>query len=161
MRPRTDRQTHRRAWPQYISRHLRLTRNVNRVHVTLLLVSVKRRSACMSCQPVTNHYVPSYPAISQPGRAQRNGRHNQEEPFCATLRLLSAWLTEWKPKKASPHTEANSARRHYFHVNVWSQESGRQCKELEHLEIENNTRFSDCELHIMMLFHFFSFWDSC
>jgi len=32
MRPRTDshtdRQTHRRAWPQYISRRLRLTRNV-------------------------------------------------------------------------------------------------------------------------------------
>jgi len=28
MRPRTDRQTHRRAWPQYISRGLRLTRNV-------------------------------------------------------------------------------------------------------------------------------------
>ena len=28
MRPRTDRQTHRRAWPQYISCGLRLTRNV-------------------------------------------------------------------------------------------------------------------------------------
>jgi len=28
MRPRTDTQTHRRAWPQYISRGLRLTRNV-------------------------------------------------------------------------------------------------------------------------------------
>jgi len=40
MRPRTDTQTHRRAWPQYISRGLRLTRNVmtrnnslNKVHV--------------------------------------------------------------------------------------------------------------------------------
>jgi len=32
MRPRTDRQTHRRAWPQYISRRLRLTRNVIRLH---------------------------------------------------------------------------------------------------------------------------------
>jgi len=30
MRPRTDRQTHRRAWSQYISRPLRLTRNVTR-----------------------------------------------------------------------------------------------------------------------------------
>ena len=28
MRPRTDRQTHRHAWPQYILRRLRLTRNV-------------------------------------------------------------------------------------------------------------------------------------
>jgi len=28
MRPRTDRQTHRRAWSQYISRRLRLMRNV-------------------------------------------------------------------------------------------------------------------------------------
>jgi len=27
-RGQTDRQTHRRAWPQYISRRLRLTRNV-------------------------------------------------------------------------------------------------------------------------------------
>jgi len=28
MRPRTDRQTHRRTWPQCISHRLRLTRNV-------------------------------------------------------------------------------------------------------------------------------------
>ena len=41
MRPRTDRQTQRRAWPQYISRGLRLTRNVikfkrnNRVHLVV------------------------------------------------------------------------------------------------------------------------------
>jgi len=35
MRPRTGTQTHRRAWPQYISRRLRLTRNAmteNRCH---------------------------------------------------------------------------------------------------------------------------------
>jgi len=28
--PRTDRQTHRRAWPQYILRHLRLTQNATK-----------------------------------------------------------------------------------------------------------------------------------
>ena len=43
MRPRTDRQTHRRAWPQYISRRLQRRRNVTRVHATFL-ESLRRRA---------------------------------------------------------------------------------------------------------------------
>jgi len=58
MRPRTHTHTHRRAWPQYISRRLRHTRNV----ITWIVDVVCQTLA--SCNKIWTHFTCTWPSLS-------------------------------------------------------------------------------------------------